>query len=161
VTIANDIDIGVPLGAQTATRLATGGGADVRAGYRFRIPYQPIAITPELAAGWAELSTRIFRFHPGIRLSVGQIVTAYAYGHVGCGWARLGGAAGQGMSLPGVVASGVALDGGGGLDVEIVPRLTVGAHLGLNLLAIGATNASMLSAPLRWVSTGLSASFRF
>lgn len=50
LTIADDIDIGVPLRAHPVTRPATGGAAEVRAGHRSRIPYQLIAITPELAA---------------------------------------------------------------------------------------------------------------
>src|SRR5262245_12070592 len=86
ISIAGDFDVGLPVVQTTVpTYLATGAGFDVRLGYRVRIPYQPLSITPEIAAGYMDLSAHIFRVRPGVRVAFGRFVMPYAHVHVGYG----------------------------------------------------------------------------
>jgi hypothetical protein len=160
IAVAGDFDVGLPV-AQTPSQsyLATGAGFDVRVGYRFRIPYQPLWITPELAAGYTDLSAHIARVRPGVRVAFGRLVMPWAQVHIGYGWASFDPAGnGDTHATPFVSAGGLAFDTGAGVDFAVLRRLTVGAHLGYNILNVGQVDTNQ---PWRakWINVGLNATF--
>src|SRR5690348_3727993 len=73
--LGGDFDVALPILQQTQFNyLATGAGFDVRVGWRFRVPYQPLWFTPELAAGYTDLSANVVRVRPGLRVAFGNFV---------------------------------------------------------------------------------------
>ena len=143
--------------------LSTGAGFDVRLGWRFRVPYQPLWITPELAAGYTDLSANIVRVRPGLRIAFGNFVIPFAYAHFGFGWTsydplgvndRLG-------TTSYVSAPGYAFDAGAGVDFAVLRRLTVGAHLGYNMVGVGEVNTTLPDFRANWINVGLNAAFHF
>src|SRR3954471_22235571 len=85
--VGGDFLVGLPVGqTPMTTYLATGAGLDLRLGYRLRVAYQPLSVTPELAAGYMDLWAHIVRVRPGVRIAFGRLVMPYAYGHMGYGW---------------------------------------------------------------------------
>jgi hypothetical protein len=160
IAIAGDVDVGLPVGQTMAqSYLSTGASFDLRLGYRFRIPYQPLYITPEIAAGYADLSAHIIRVRPGVRVSFGRFVIPYAFVHLGYGWASfdpLGTADVRGMT-PFVSSNGLEFDTGAGVDFAVLRRLHVGAHLGYNILDVGAVGSLTLPYKAKWLNVGLNA----
>jgi hypothetical protein len=161
ISIGGDVDVGLPVGQTgTPTYLSTGAGFDLRFGYRFHIPYQPLFITPQISAGYVDLAAHLIRVRPGVRVSFGRLVIPFAQVHVGYGWASFDPAGTQDtMGTPSVSAGGLAFDAAAGVDFAILRRLHVGAHLGYNI-----TNVSQLSGmttPLhaKWLNVGLGATF--
>src|SRR5262249_44730639 len=132
---------------------------DLRGGYRFRIPYQHIAITPELAAGYTDLAAHVFRIRPGLRVGIGRLLVPYISGHVG--WAHVSfdpiGTFDKSTSPTFVGSQGLSSDFGAGLDVAILRMLTVGAHVGYNVVNVGATPRTPLDWRAKWMSFGLTA----
>ncbi len=162
IGIAGDFDIGLPVGMMPAqSYLSTGAGFDVRLGYRFRIPYQPIFITPELAAGYTDLSSHIVRVRPGLRLGFGQLLVPYVYGHIGWGWTSFDSLGAHDVlgNAPFLSGSGLSLDVGGGLDVAILRRLTVGGHIGYNVVNVPQVDAAHADWRAKWMGFGLNATF--
>jgi hypothetical protein len=162
IAIAGDFDVGLPVG-QTAAQsyLATGAGFDLRLGYRFRIPYQPLWITPEIAAGYTDLSAHVVRVRPGVRVAFGRFVIPWAQVHIGYGWASfdpLGATDLKGTS-PFVSAGGFEFDTGAGVDFAVLRRLHVGAHLGYNIVNVGQVDTQTLSWRAKWINVGLNATF--
>jgi hypothetical protein len=162
VALAGDFDIGLPV-AQTPAQsfLSTGAGFDFRLGYRFRIPYQPLFVTPEIAAGYTDLSAHLVRVRPGVRVGFGRLIVPYAYGHMGYGWTSydpLGSRDALG-NAPFVSAGGLSLDVGAGVDITILRRLTVGGHIGYNVTRVGQVDPRLLDWRAQWMSFGLNATF--
>jgi hypothetical protein len=162
VAVAGDFDIGIPVDQAPARYLATGAGFDLRLGYRFIVPYQHISIVPELAAGYTDLSAGLVRIRPGLRVGIGRVLTPYVCGHVGWAFAAfdpLG--SGDTSAHPSrVSASGASFDVGGGLEVTVLPHLSVGAHVGYNQVEVAGT-ARAPAFPARWLNLGLSATAYF
>jgi opacity protein-like surface antigen len=141
--------------------MATGAGFDVRLGYRFRIPYQPLWITPEAAAGYTDLAAHFIRVRPGVRVAFGRFVMPWAQVHVGYGWTSFDPAGtADTRSTPFVSAGGLAFDAGAGVDFAVIRRLSVGAHLGYNAVSIGQVDSAHTQ-PWRakWINVGLNATF--
>ena len=159
VALAGDVDLAIPIDQAPQRYLATGAGLDLRAGYRFRIPYQHIAITPELAAGFTDLSAHMIRVRPGLRVGFGRLLVPYAYAHLGWGLASFDpiGTRDTSPNATFVSASGLSFDFGAGLDVTILRRFTVGAHLGYNVMNVGTTARTPLDWRSKWMSFGLNA----
>lgn len=159
VALAGDFDLGIPVDQAPQRYLGTGAGFDFRAGYRFRIPYQHIAVTPELAAGYTNLSAQLIRVRPGLRVGIGRLLVPYLYGHVGYGWTSFDpiGTRNTVPDAPTVSSHGLSFDFGAGLDVTILRRLTVGAHLGYNVVNVGTTERTLLDWRAKWMSIGLNA----
>lgn len=161
ITLAGDLDVGIPVDQAPARYLSTGAGLDLRLGYRFRVPYQNVTVVPEVALGYTDLSAHIVRARPGVRVGIGRLLVPYLYGHVG--WAYTGFNARGTLSTLEPLSSGAqgySFDAGAGLDVTILRRLTVGAHLGYNVVGVGQTDRSA-AFRAKWMSLGLSASFYF
>jgi len=161
VALAGDFDVALPIG-QTASQsyLSTGAGFDVRFGYRFRIPYQPLFITPELAAGFTDVFAHLIRVRPGVRVAFGRFVIPYAYVHVGWGFTSfdpLG--TSDPRATPFVSGGGLAFDTGAGVDFAVLRRLQVGAHLGYNGVDVGQVDPPSLSFRAKWLNLGLNATF--
>ncbi len=160
VALAGDVDIGLPISQTTGTSyLSTGAGFDVRAGYRFRIPYQPLWVIPELAFGYNDLSAHLIRLRPGVRVSYGRFVIPFAFAHLGWGWTSFDplGAADPRGPASFSSASGLSLDGGAGVDFAILRILTVGAHLGYNVVNVGQVAPATADWHAKWLSAGLNA----
>jgi hypothetical protein len=160
VMLGADVALGVPVDQAPLRYLATGAGFDLRGGYRFRIPYLSVSITPEIAAGYMDLGAHLVRVRPGVRVGIGRILTPYAYAHVGWGFTSFDplGAKDTTGTTPYTGAHGLSFDGGAGLDVAILKRLNVGAHLGYNVV-----NVDTSTSPFRakWMSFGLNAALHF
>jgi hypothetical protein len=161
IAIGGDFDVGLPV-AQTTTQsyLGTGAGFDLRLGYRFRIPYQPVFITPEVAAGYMDLAAHVIRVRPGVRVAFGRFVIPYAHVHVGYGWTSfdpLG--TSDIMATPFVSAGGLAFDTGAGVDFAVLRRLLVGAHLGYNIVNVAQAAPTTLPFRAKWINIGLNATF--
>ncbi len=163
VALAADFDAAIPIDQTPQRYLSTGAGFDLRLGYRFLIPYAHVAIVPELAAGYTDLGAGIVRVRPGLRVGIGRILAPYAYGHVGYSWTSFDplGSRDLSASPPSASASGPAFDFGAGLDLTLLRRLTVGAHLGYNVVAVGATDRPTVDWRSKWMSLGLNATFYF
>jgi hypothetical protein len=136
-------DIGVPVNIGKGGRLglSTGAGFDVLFGYRFRIPYQNIAIIPELAAGYTDLDTHVVRVRPGLRVGFGRFLVPYIFGHVGWGWStfddpRVSALSSRTDGFQRLGGQGPVYDAGLGLDVTVMRRLTLGAHAGYNVATV-------------------------
>jgi opacity protein-like surface antigen len=161
VALGGDFDVGLPV-AQTGapTFLATGAGFDVRLGYRFRIPYQPLWITPQISAGYTDLAAHLVRVRPGVRVAFGGFVMPYAQVHVGYGWASFDPLGTQDtQSTPYVSAGGLAFDAAAGVDFAILRRLHVGAHLGYNIVNVAQVSGMPSPLHARWLNVGLDATF--
>jgi hypothetical protein len=162
IAVAGDVDVGLPVGqSMSQSYLSTGAGFDVRLGYRFRIPYQPLYITPEIAGGFTDLSAHIVRVRPGVRVSFGRFIIPYAFVHLGWGWASFDplGTSDTKGTTPFVSSSGFELDTGAGVDFAVLRRLHVGAHLGYNILDVGAVDSLTLPFKAKWLNVGLNATF--
>jgi opacity protein-like surface antigen len=164
IALGGDFDVGLPVAQSTAVNyMSTGAGFDVRLGYRFRIPYQPLWVTPELAAGFTDLSANVIRVRPGVRVAFGNFVIPYVYTHVGFGWTSydtLGTADRVGKAAL-LSAGGFAFDAGAGVDFAVLRRLTVGAHLGYNVVGVGQVDAGDPGWNAKWINVGLNATFHF
>jgi hypothetical protein len=161
VAIGVDADVAVPVDAsEMPAYLGTGASFDLRLGYRFRIPYSLIAITPEVAGGYADLSSRIVRLRPGVRVAFGRVFVPYAYGHIGWSWTsfdRLG-TRDESSSPVFSAAQGASYDVGAGIDLAILRLLTFGAHLGYNVVDVDPTQPPALpSFRAKWMSFGITA----
>jgi opacity protein-like surface antigen len=162
--LGGDFDVALPILQSTRVNyLGTGAGFDVRAGWRFRIPYQPLWITPEVAAGYTDLSANVVRVRPGLRVAFGNFVIPYVYAHFGFGWLSYDP---LGVSAPVGTASyvsspGYAFDTGAGVDFAVLRRLTVGAHLGYNMVGIGDVSTALPGFRADWINVGLNAAFHF
>jgi hypothetical protein len=162
IAVAGDFDVGLPVAQPPSqTYLATGAGFDVRLGYRFRIPYQPLWITPELAAGFTDLASHLVRVRPGVRVAFGRFVIPWAQVHLGYGWTSFDplGTADPKGSTPSVSAGGFAFDTGAGVDFAVLRRLLVGAHLGYNIVTVGQVDVQTPSWRAKWIDVGLNATF--
>ena len=159
IALAGDVALGVPVDQAPQRYLSTGAGFDLRGGYRFRIPYQSVAVIPELSVGYTDLGAHLVRVRPGLRVGIGRILVPYLYGHVGWGFTSFNplGARDTTGTASFVGAHGLALDVGAGLDVTILRRLSVGAHVGYNVVNVGTTDRTPLSWRSQWMSCGLSA----
>jgi len=157
VSLAGDADLGVPVDQAPQRYLSTGAGFDFRAGWRFRVPYQSIQIVPEIALGYTDLAAHLVRVRPGLRVGIGRLLVPYLYGHVGWGWTNFDplGARDTSATTAWTSAHGLSLDTGAGLDVTILRRLTVGAHLGYNVVGVASTSVTPLSWRAKWMSFGL------
>jgi hypothetical protein len=159
ISLAGDLDIGVPVAQGSPQTLSTGAGFDVRFGYRFRIPYRHISIVPELAAGYTDLGAHLVRVRPGLRVGIGRVLMPYLYGHVGWGFTSFDVHGHLLPTDPEVMRSshGFSFDAGLGLDVAILRKLTVGAHLGYNVVNVGLTDLTTQAFRAKWMSFGLNA----
>jgi hypothetical protein len=159
VAISGDIDLAVPVDQAPQRYLSTGAGLDLRAGYRFKVPYAHVAIIPEIAFGYTDLGASLVRFRPGLRVGMGRLLTPYVYGHMGWAWTSFDpfGAADTRGIAPFVSAQGLTFDFGAGLDVTILRRFSVGAHIGYNSAGVGATDKTPLDWRAKWMSFGLTA----
>ncbi len=159
-----DADVAVPVDAQempaSLAYLATGASFDLRLGYRFRIPYSQVAITPEVAGGYADLSSRIVRLRPGVRVAYGRVFVPYAYAHIGWGWTSFD-PLGIGDTSPDPASSGAqgaSYDVGAGIDLAVLRLLTFGAHLGYNVVDVNPTGPTTVPAfRAKWMSFGITA----
>ena len=161
IALGGDFDVGLPV-AQTGTPtfLATGAGFDVRLGYRFRIPYQPLYLIPEIAAGYTDLGAHLIRVRPGVRVAFGRLVIPYAYLHLGYGWTSFDPAgANDTKGTPFLSSNGFEFDTGAGVDFAVLRRLQVGAHIGYDVVNVGQANAQTLDWRAKWINVGLSATF--
>ena len=161
VALAGDFDVGIPVDQAPQRYLSTGAGFDLRLGYRFRIPYANVAVVPEVAGGYTDLGAHLVRVRPGLRLGIGRLLVPYAYGHVGWAWTSFDplGSRDAGPGTPFLSAQGPSFDFGGGLDITILRRLTVGAHIGYNVVGVGAADKRTLDWRAKWMSLGLNATF--
>ncbi|MFT3767933.1 MAG: hypothetical protein QM820_20985 [Minicystis sp.] len=159
VALAADAALAVPVDQAPQRYLSTGAGFDLRGGYRFRIPYQNISITPEIAAGYTDLGAHLVRVRPGLRVGVGRILVPYLYGHVGYAFTSFNsiGAGDTTGTAPFVSAQGLSFDVGAGLDVTILRRFSVGAHVGYNVVNVGSTDRTPIDWRAQWMSFGLTA----
>lgn len=159
VSLAGDVNLGIPVDQTLKRYLNTGAGFDVRFGYRFRVPYRHISIVPELAAGYTDLSAHIVRVRPGLRLGIGRVLMPYIYGHVGWGYTQFDVYGSRNLTDTAVFRSsqGLSFDAGLGLDVSVSRRFTIGAHLGYNVVNVGITEMSPLDWRAKWMSFGLTA----
>jgi len=159
VALAADVDIGIPVDQAPLRYLSTGAGVDLRLGYRFRIPYAHVAVVPEIAGGYTDLGAHIVRVRPGLRVGIGRLLVPYAYGHVGWAWTSFDplGSRDTSSTTPFSSATGVAYDFGGGLDITLLRLLTVGAHIGYNIVGVGSTDKPTLDWRSKWMSLGLNA----
>lgn len=159
ISLAGDLDIGVPVAQGLQPYLSTGAGFDARFGYRFRIPYRHISIVPELAAGYTDLGAHLARVRPGLRVGIGRVLMPYLYGHVGWGFTSFDVHGNRNPTDTQVFRSshGLSFDAGLGLDVIILRRLTVGAHLGYNVVNVGLTELTTAAWRAKWMSFGLNA----
>jgi hypothetical protein len=161
IALAVDADVAVPVDAdEMHTYLTTGASFDLRLGYRFRIPYSQIAITPEVAGGYADLSSRLIRLRPGVRLAYGRVFVPYAYAHIGWGWTSFD-PRGAGDTSPDPLSSsaqGASYDVGAGIDLAVLRLLTFGAHLGYNVVDVNPTSPTTVPAfRAKWMSFGITA----
>jgi hypothetical protein len=158
VALSTDFAIGIPVDQTPVRYLDTGAGFDVRLGYRFIIPYQHIAVIPELAAGYTDLSAYHVRVRPGLRVGIGRLLVPFAYGHVGWAYTNFDpkGVLDADPATPSTSAQGLSFDVGGGLDVVVLPHLTVGTHLGYNVVNVAGTDHSQAFRS-KWMSFGLGA----
>ncbi len=161
IAIAGDFDVALPVGqTMPQSYLATGAGFDARIGYRFRIPYQPLWIIPEIAAGFTDLDARVIRLRPGVRVAFGRFVMPYADVHLGWGWTSFDPAgAADSKATPFASSSGLELDAGVGVDFAVLRRLLVGAHLGYNVVNVGQVDPQTLEWRAKWINIGLTATF--
>jgi hypothetical protein len=161
IALASDFDVALPVG-QTMPQnyLATGAGFDLRLGYRFRVPYQPLWIVPELAAGFTDLYAHVIRLRPGVRVAFGRFVMPYADVHLGWGWTSFDPAGvTDARSTTYVSSSGLALDAGVGVDFAVLRRLLVGGHLGYNVVNVGQVDPQTPEWRAKWINIGLTATF--
>jgi len=164
IAIAGDFDVGLPISqTSAASYLATGLGFDARLGYRFRVPYQPLWIVPEVAFGYDDLSAHLIRLRPGVRVSFGRFVVPFVYTHLGWGWTSFDplGAADPHSLATFESSSGLAFDAGAGVDLSVLRMLTVGAHLGYNVVEVGQVDATHPQWNAKWLSVGLNGTFFF
>ena len=162
--LGGDFDVALPILQSTRVNyLATGAGFDIRVGWRFRIPYQPLWITPELAAGYTDLSANVVRVRPGLRIAFGNFVIPYAYAHLGFGWTSYDplGVNDHVVTASYVSSPGYAIDAGAGVDFAVLRRLTVGAHLGYNMVGVGEVSTAEPAFHASWINVGLNAAFHF
>jgi len=161
VALAGDFDIVIPVDQAPQRYLSTGAGFDVRLGYRFRIPYANVAVVPEIAGGYTDLGAHLVRVRPGLRLAIGRLLVPFAYGHVGWAWTSFDplGSRDPSPSTPFTSTQGASFDFGAGVDITILRRLTVGAHIGYNIVDVGATTRPTLDWRSKWMSLGLNATF--
>lgn len=160
--IGGDFQVGLPVNQTTLTQyLSTGAGFDLRLGYRIRVPYQPLFVTPELVAGYMDLSSHVVRVRPGVRIAFGRLFMGYAYGHMGYGWTSYDtmGTVDRTGTAPFASAGGLSLDVGGGIDFAVLRRLTVGANLGYNVVGVGAVDTAHPDWRAKWLNIGLNATF--
>jgi hypothetical protein len=169
VALGGDFDVGMPIGQTTPSFFATGAGFDLRLGYRFRIPYQPLWIIPEVALGYMDLAAHVVRARPGVRVAFGRFVVPFVYGHLGWGFVSydpLGAGDPRGTAFVG--SNGLAFDAGAGVDFAVLRRLSVGAHLGYAM--VGVTGPAPvpptvlptgLPTSAKWIDLGLGATFTF
>jgi hypothetical protein len=162
VALGADLDVGIPVDQAPARYLATGAGFDLRLGYRFIIPYQHISVVPELVAGFTDLSAYLVRIRPGLRVGIGRLVTPYVFGHVGWAHTTFDPLGSQDTSASPSLAGtdGLSFDVGGGLDVVLLPRLSLGAHVGYNQVDVAATERSA-AFNARWLNMGISGTVYF
>lgn len=160
VMLGADVALGIPIDQAPQRYLSTGAGFDLRGGYRFRIPYLGVSITPEVAAGYTDLGSHLVRVRPGLRLGVGRILTPYAYGHVGWAFTSFDplGAKDTAGTATWVGTHGLSFDAGAGLDVAILKRLSIGAHLGYNVVNVDVGTTAFRA---KWMSFGLNAGVHF
>jgi hypothetical protein len=171
VQLGAAFDIGVPvnIGKGNILDLSTGAGFDVLLGYRFRIPYQHIAIIPELSAGYTDLSTHLVRVRPGLRVGFGRFLVPYIFGHVGWGWATFEDPRATALSsrtdgIQRLGGQGPVYDAGLGLDVTVMRRLTLGAHAGYNVATVSTPRELGVNKPssyAQWFNFGLNAAVFF
>jgi hypothetical protein len=164
IAIAGDVDVGLPVGQRPPQNyLATGAGFDLRLGYRFRIPYQPLFVIPEIAAGYTDLDAGVIRVRPGLRVSFGRLVIPFAYAHLGWGWASFDplGVSDPRTTTPDVSAGGLSFDAGGGVDFAVLRRVMVGVHLGYNVIDVGQAAATTPDWRAKWINVGLGATVLF
>jgi hypothetical protein len=164
IAIAGDVDVGLPVGQRPPQNyLATGAGFDLRFGYRFRIPYQPLFVIPEIAAGYTDLDAGVIRVRPGLRVSFGRLVIPFAYAHLGWGWASFDplGVSDPRTTTPDVSAGGLSFDAGGGVDFAVLRRVMVGVHLGYNVIDVGQAATTTPDWRAKWINVGLGATVLF
>jgi hypothetical protein len=173
IALGGDVDIAVPIDAAGPPTLArskyvsTGAGFDLRVGYRFIIPYRNIAITPELVGGYTDISSRLFRLRPGVRVGFGRLFVPYAYGHIGWGWTSFDPLGNNNMPSPTYTltgSQGASFDFGAGLDITVARRFTLGGHIGYNVVNVTQVGDSGRPATspgwaAKWMNFGLQATF--
>jgi hypothetical protein len=161
LAIGGDVDVDVPVDAsQMPAYLTTGAGFDVRLGWRFSIPYVLVAITPEVAGGFTDLSSHIVRLRPGVRLAFGRVFVPYAYAHLGWSWTSFDRLGVKDPSPSPVLsgAQGASYDFGAGLDLAVLRRLTFGAHLGYNVVDVDPSQPPTVPTfRAKWMSFGITA----
>lgn len=127
---AADTAIGVDLDGAlptTENRLLNGGGGfGVRLGEQMHLP--ALRLTGEIGYGYERLFAdqapsdwTTHRAFAGARIGLGELLVPFAFAHVGYGW--------RVTSDSSFGGSGVALDGGLGLDLNL-GFIAAGAHVG-------------------------------
>jgi hypothetical protein len=161
IALALDADVAVPVDAQQMPAfLTTGASFDLRLGYRLRIPYSLISITPEVAGGYTDVASRIVRLRPGVRVAYGRVFIPYAYAHIGWGWTSFDRLGTRDPSPDPVFSSaqGASYDVGAGIDLAVLRLLTFGAHLGYNVVDVNPTQAPTVPTfRAKWMSFGITA----
>jgi hypothetical protein len=173
IALGGDVDVAVPIDAagppalRRSRYVSTGAGFDLRVGYRFIIPYRHIAITPELAGGYTNISSQLFRLRPGVRVGFGRLFVPYAYGHIGWGWTTFDPLGNDNGSMDSKLSGsqGASFDFGAGLDITVARRFTIGGHIGYNVVNVGQLGESSKPATFspgwaaKWMNFGLQATF--
>lgn len=129
-----DVEGAVPLNVPQfldRNNLEGGGGFKLRVGEEVRLR-GGMRLTPEVGYGYEHLFARddigdayswdMHRFFGGVRLAFGRFLVPVVYAHVGYGWRSTGD-----PTVP--EAGGLAFDVGGALDLRVVPRFVIGAHI--------------------------------
>jgi hypothetical protein len=111
--------------------LSGGAGFKARIGEQIRAGFG-VYITPEVGYGYDHLfasdsdgnaySWDTHRVFGGGRIALGHVLQPVVYGHIGYGWRETGD-----PTVPD--AEGLAYDVGGALDLHLIPRFVIGAHV--------------------------------
>ena len=146
--IGVDADGALPVNANNLVN--GGGGFGIRAGEQIHVPL--LRVAGEIGYGYEHLfaeeatsdwtTNRVFA---GARLAIGELVTPFAFAHVGYGW--------RNTSDNSYGGGGVAFDGGLGLDINL-GIVAFGGHVGYAFI-----NAQPVTP--QWVILGLDATIVF
>lgn len=128
---SSEASAGVTIHLEQDFGVITNGGSDVGFGFSGRLGYRakigPLWLGPELGGGYltfgdiGRYSLHPSRMYGGGRIGLGGVLQPQLYGHAGYGW----------MGDVGDVSfRGAMFEAGVALDIEILPVVGIGAHLG-------------------------------
>lgn len=137
ISLAADVNTGVSLASEGS---GFGHGIDGRIGKRFDLLI--LKLTPEVGAGYFQLPSgdSMIRGFAGGRIALGLLLEPFVFTHIGYG-------------RPGVDEQALGFwDVGGGLDLSLIPLLTMGLHVSYHQTTTGSRV---------WLLGGLHAAFTF